>query len=184
MASDEELMARFRSSGSEDAFEELFRRHGAAAYRTVLSILGDTGAAEDVLQESLLRMVRARRSYRPGMPFCPWFYTIIRNVCRDEIRRPGRGAPTGSVALAGWRIAHSPDESDPCALLERQEDVRSARRAFARLPDPEREVLALRIYGEVGFAEIAAVCGISTEAAKKRAYRGLARLRRALAQTE
>jgi len=178
MASDEELMAGFRSSGSEDTFEELFRRHGAAAYRTVLSILGDTGAAEDVLQESLLRMVRARRSYRPGMPFCPWFYTIIRNVCRDEIRRPRR------ATVADCTAAEDPRDCEPCAALERLEEVRLARRAFARLPDLEREALALRIYGELSFAEIAQVSGISTEAAKKRAYRGLARLRRALAQTE
>jgi len=174
-ASDETLMARFRASASEAAFEELFHRHVASAYRTALSILRDPSAAEDVLQEAFLSVVRARRSYEKGRPFAPWFYTIVRNACRDELRRPR------PAMLPDGEEPASLAESDPGAALEWREEVASARRAFGFLPEAEREVLALRIYGALTFAEIASVCGTTAGAAKKRAHRGLARLRRALA---
>ena len=174
--SDEALMARFRTSASEAAFDELFRRHMASAYRTALSILRDPSTVEDILQESFLSVVRARRSYEKGRPFAPWFYAIVRNACRDELRR------RRPVILPDVEEPASLAESDPGAAVERREEVSSARRAFGFLPEAEREVLALRIYGELTFAEIASICGTTREAAKKRAHRGLARLRRALAR--
>ena len=173
-ASDEDLMRAFRRSADEARFNELFRRYVAPGLRTARSILRDETAAEDALQEAFLRLVRARRSYRPGSRFSSWFYTILRNVCRDELRRPRPAAfPDGaSPALPG--------RANPVIDLERAEDADLARTALARLPDGDREVLALRVYADLSFAEIGRACGISQEAAKKRAQRGLARLRQAL----
>ena len=120
-------------------------------------------------------MVKARRSYRRGMCFSAWFYTILRNTCRDELRR------SRIKLLSDCEVLAPVEDSDPRARLELEEEAGAATSAFALLPDAEREVLALRIYGGLKFAKIAATCGISVEAAKKRAYRGLARLRRQLA---
>lgn len=174
-ASDEQLMARFRSSGCEEAFEELTARHIVPAYRTALSILRNHEAVEDVLQQCFLKMVRSRRSYRPGMRFSAWFYTILRNTCRDELRRPR------IMSLSNCEVLAPAEDLGPGARLELEEDAMAACSAFALLPDRDREILALRIHGGLKFAQIAAVCGISAEVAKKRAYRALARLRRQLA---
>ena len=174
-ASDEELMAELRSKADDAAFEELARRYTDRAYRAALAMLGAPAAAEDAVQECFLRLVRARRSYRPDSRFSPWFYAMLRNACRDEIRRRGRAS---AARGAGPR----PDEGQPPhAELELREAGAAAGRALAQLPEAEREVLILRVLGGLRFAEIAAVCGISPEAAKKRAYRGLERMRRELA---
>ncbi|MHC5053275.1 MAG: RNA polymerase sigma factor [Planctomycetota bacterium] len=168
-------MTRFRSSPEPEAFEELARRYAATAYRTARAILGPNADAEDAVQECFLRVIRRRATYRPGMRFSVWFLTVLRNICRDEIRRAGRAA---RQPLPAPERAPAADAS---TLAERGEQARGARAAFDRLAEDEREILALRIHEGLKFAEIAAVCGISEEAAKKRAQRALDRLRRDVA---
>ncbi|MHC4247591.1 MAG: RNA polymerase sigma factor [Planctomycetota bacterium] len=174
-ASDEELMTHFRASAEGAAFEELVRRYTPRAYRTAFSILGRGADAEDAVQECFLRVVRRRATYRPGMPFAVWFFTVLRNLCRDEMRRTVRAADRPPPAPAREPAADAP------SLAERAEEGAAALAAFERLAEREREVLALRIHDGLKFAEIAAICGISEEAAKKRAQRALDRLRRDVA---
>ncbi len=170
-ATDEALMDGFRLSGDERVFEELVRRHSASAYRAALAIVGSTGPAEDAVQESFLRLIRARGEWRPGAGFRSWFYAILRNVCRDELRRAARTDPERAAPSA---------PREPPASLEVREEAAAAARAFAELPEGEREVLSLRIHGGLEFSRIAEAVGISTEAAKKRACRALELLRRRL----
>lgn len=174
-AGDEELMSGFCSSPREETFEELARRHSAAVFRVAQAMLKAREDAEDAVQECFLRVIRSRASYRPETCFSPWLFAILRNICHDKLRRRHR-EPRRQRELSepAW-------EADPRAQLEAGEDLRAAHRAFLRLPQSEREVLTLHIHGGLKFSEIAAVCGISMEAAKKRAYRGLDRLRRELA---
>jgi len=169
--SDEKLIEKFRSVPAEDVFEELVRRYITTAYKAALAMLGLREDAKDAVQECFLRVIRARSSYRPGTPFPCWFFTILRNICRDE----GRRRLLAARSLV--RLADRAPECDPPSEVEMREHARAARRAFRKLPESERELLTLRIDGGLEFPEIAAICGISTEAAKKRAYRGLDRLR-------
>ena len=168
-------MARFRASAEPGAFEELVRRHTPRAFRTALGILGSGVDAEDAVQECFLRVIRRRATYRPGMPFSVWFFTVLRNFCRDELRRTARAAGRPPPPPAGGPAADAP------SLAERSEETQAALAAFGRLAEDEREVLALRIHEGLRFAEIAGICGISEEAAKKRAQRALDRLRRDVA---
>jgi RNA polymerase sigma-70 factor (ECF subfamily) len=173
--SDEQLMSAVIDRADEASFDELAARHGSRAFRVALAILGGREAAEDALQESFLHMVRARRSFRRGMRFAPWFYTLLRNVCRDELRR------RSSRPTVGGERPESPVHADPCEELIRREDCRAACRAFSRLAQADREVLALRVHAGLDFPEVARVLALNEEAAKKRAYRALDRLRRQLA---
>jgi RNA polymerase sigma-70 factor (ECF subfamily) len=173
---DERLMAAVRSRLDEVAFEELARRHAGRALGTARSMLGSTESAEDAVQECLLRLVRARRSYRPGMPFAPWFRTLLRNACRDELRRRLRLQSQARVPVAPASVA-----ADPHAAAETGAAARSASQALQRLPDADRRILAMRIHGELGFDEIGAALGLSAECVRKRAYRALERLRGELA---
>ena len=170
-AADEALMDAFRAEGDERVFEELVRRHSASAYRAALAIVGAGGPAEDAVQESFLRLVRARRAWKPGANFRSWFYSILRNVCRDELRRAARPEPDLVEPLA---------PSEPPATFDLREQAAAAAQAFAELPEGEREVLSLRIHGGLEFSQIAQAVGISAEAAKKRACRALELLRRRL----
>ena len=173
--SDEQLMTRFRASGEPAAFEELVRRYTPRAFRTAFAVLRASADAEDAVQECFLRVIHRRATYCPGMPFSVWFFTVLRNLCRDEMRRTVRAAGRPTPPLPREPVA------DTSSLAERAEEGAAALAAFERLGEPEREVLALRIHDQLRFAEIAEICGISEEAAKKRAQRALDRLRRDVA---
>jgi RNA polymerase sigma-70 factor (ECF subfamily) len=169
-ASDESLMAAVCSDLDEPAFEELARRHAARASRMAMSILGSRDAAEDAVQECFLRLVRLRGSFRAGAGFAPWFYTMLRNACRDVLRREGREP--------GVRAASGP--ADPGRTAEVREAARDARRAMDRLDGDDRAILAMRVHGGLDFSQIGRSLGITPDCARKRAQRALERLRREL----
>jgi len=160
-------MARFQRAGDAEAFNEVVERSLPRALGVARALLGDASLAEDAVQEAFLRVVRRRDAYVPGRPFGSWFFAILRNVCADARRARARQARLVREVAALPRAA--PGRAD--------RDV-STPSLLARLPKGEREVLTLRVVQELSFREVAAAMGISEEAAKKRAQRGLRRLRR------
>lgn len=165
--SSERLMARFQQRLDAEAMEQLISRFMAPALRVAQQILSDPELAEDAAQETFLRIVRKHRQYDPGRPFAHWFYAILRNICRDLLRRQARHAEiVQQVAAQAKPECESPTDDLP--------DVTDL---LGHLPKGEREVLALRILSGMRFEEIGIALGISKEAAKKRAQRGLRRLR-------
>lgn len=159
-------MARFQETLDEKVFEQIVDRFLAPALAVAGQILRDTAAAEDAVQEALLRVVRRRERYRPSLPFSNWFYAVLRNVCRDMLRRQARRA-RAMQDLAARRDA-------PAAPMTAAAD---ALELLAKLPAAARAVLVLRIVNQLPFRDVAAALGISEEAAKKRAQRALRRLR-------
>jgi RNA polymerase sigma-70 factor (ECF subfamily) len=128
-------------------------------------ILSDRALAEDAVQESFLRVIRKRHQYIPASPFSCWFYTIVRNVCVDMLRKCTREKAT-IKAIAGRRRSDTPRADSP-----------QIPELLSVLNKSDRDVLALRIVHGLGFRDVAAALGISEEAAKKRAQRALRRLR-------
>jgi len=168
-ASDEALMRRYQRRLDERAFQSLVARFSGPALAVAEGILSDRGLAEDAVQETFLRLIRSRKRYRPSRPFATWFYTILRNVCTDMLRRRGRRE------RALRRLASEPRrDEEVSAGLE-------ARDLLGLLPPRDRVVLTLRVLHGLAFRDVAAALGISEEAAKKRAQRALRRLRRLVA---
>ena len=164
--SDEGLMARFQQGLDAAAFDEIvsrFMRPGLAVARQILS---DAALAEDAVQEAFLRVVGHREKYSPGRSFSSWFYTIVRNVCVDMVRRRARQRSLVEEMARRRPAQQAPADPDAAEALE----------LLDALPKGERDVVELRVVGGLSFAEVAAATGISVEAAKKRAQRGLRRL--------
>ncbi len=163
----EQLMLRFQERLDPAAMKEIAARFTGPALSAARQILSDGTLAEDAVQETLLRLVRDPHRYDPRRPFAHWFYTVLRNVCRDLLRGQARRAE-------GLRRIAAHVAPAPRSLGETPMDARGL---LDRLPDEERTVLILRIQGDLNFEEIGIVLDISREAAKKRAQRGLRRLR-------
>lgn len=164
--SHEALMARFRRTLDSRAFRRIVSYYTGPALGVARQILSDRVLAEDAVQEAFLRVVRCRDQYNPSKPFSCWFYTILRNICKDMLRQRTRHIKAiGEIADWPKSVAENPSHSfDVQELLQ-------------ALPASEQVVLNLRILHEMPFRDIAAIVGISTEAAKKRAQRGLRSLR-------
>ncbi len=181
---DEALFLRFRENNDEAALETLIGRYSSATFAYALAILGDPHSAEDAVQDAVLNMIRARRTFRADLGFARWFYGILRNRCRDELRRRDRAAsracnsppfppdPGGAPAVR---------HEDPGRRIEAEETAEAVGRAFASLDDDSKDILTLRFARSLDMEDIAAIMGISREAAKKRVQRAMARLRDKLA---
>jgi RNA polymerase sigma-70 factor (ECF subfamily) len=161
----EPLMRRFKASLEREVIAQIALSLTPSALAAAGEILGNATQAEDAVQEAFIRLIRCRDQYDESKPFLPWFYTILRNVCRDMQRQEGRRR-----RILETLSQHICAETVATESMEK-EDLLSV------LPSGEQEVLRLRILHDFRFREIAAALGISEAAAKKRAQRGLRRLR-------
>ena len=166
--SPEELMARFQNRPASEAFEPLVAYYLTPALAVARQILTDRTLAEDAVQEAFLRIIRKYRQYDPSGSFSCWFYTILHRVCVDMMRRRARHHQ--ALQELARRDQPATKQNDPCEVLD----------LLKTLPPGEREVLRLHVVQGLKFREIAPALEISEEAAKKRAQRGLRRLRETL----
>ncbi len=191
--SDEQLLAAYRA-GDAAAFEKLLARYEKPIWTYLRRFVRQDQAAEDLLQEVFLRVVRdAQDAAAPGWKgqakFATWLYTIARNLCVDRARREairaaasmdgGGDDDDGAPVSLHDRLA-APDRPPDAVLAGRQAAARIDR-AIAALPDDQREVFLMREVMELPFAEIAAVVGASEPTVKSRMRYALEKLRAALA---
>ena len=171
--SDEALMARFRKTGAEADITPLITRYLQRLYGFAVSMLQDRAEAEDAVQECFIRVIHKRGSFKPSMRFSPWIYAILRNICIDALRHKKRAAAFAETVPEGAAVT-LPDPVEDRQALDR------AREAISRLEEPDRGIILHRIFGELDFADIAAIYKMSADAVKKRVYRALKAVREEL----
>jgi RNA polymerase sigma-70 factor, ECF subfamily len=186
---DEALMAAYQR-GDASAFAALVTRHERPLWSFVRRFVRDQAAAEDLLQEVFLRVVRGAAEWQPTAKVSTWLYTIARNLCTDHARRmtlrkaasldaPGAGRePDGAPLVDG--IAGR-DRGGEHAILDREAAAR-IERAVDSLPVEQREVFLMREVMDLPFSEIAAAVGASEPTVKSRMRYALTRLREALGE--
>jgi RNA polymerase sigma-70 factor (ECF subfamily) len=164
-------------AGDRDAFSHLVDRETAAVYRNCLRILGRPHDAEDVTQESFVAAFRAIGSFRgEGSPRA-W---LMRIATRQAFRRLSQRRPTAELeAIGEARLADA--SGDPTTLVVAAESRDVIRDVVAALPEPYREVVSLRFFGELSLAEVAETTGRPIGTVKTHLRRGLERLRPMLA---
>ncbi|PSM32174.1 RNA polymerase sigma factor [Haliangium sp. UPWRP_2] len=178
-------MLRFRS-GDVRAFEILLQRHRQSIYEFVLRSVGtyNTAQAEDLTQETFLRVVKQAGSYEPRSKFTTWLFTLARNLCIDASRR--RKHRKAQSLDAPDEEGHSllDRTSDGGMPVDRQAVSTELRarmeRAIEELPEDQREVFLMRESADLSFKEIADVIGISENTVKSRMRYALEKLRASL----
>ncbi|HVI92450.1 MAG TPA: RNA polymerase sigma factor [Anaeromyxobacter sp.] len=162
-------------AGDAEAFQRLFRTLAPAIHAFFARTVGRGAVAEDLLQTTFLKLHRARGSWRRGARLRPWAFTIAARVRTDWLRRNGR------EELQDEAVSNSVASCDPAAAVLARERSDRVRAALEGLPGPQRVVVHLHRFEDMSFAEIGEVLGISESAAKLRAFRAYAELRRLLA---
>lgn len=178
-------------AGDARAFETLVRRHRTPVYNFILRFTGQRARAEDLLQETWLKVVRSAPEYQPRARFTTWVYTIARNLCVDSARKESyrhaaslEASPEGPHGEEGRSLG----EVLPDHGIGPERGAHNARlrplleRALASLPEEQREVFILREYSGVPFKEIAEVTGVPENTVKSRMRYALEGLRRRLAE--
>lgn len=157
--------------GDLERLGELFERHHLRIYSFCLRLTGRAATAEDLTQETFLRVLRYNRTFHGGSDFLPWLYRVARNVCMDHFRR--QGAPEYELE----QLPDLPSGERPVAeRLELAEDSELLRAALAQLPPTGREVLVLSRFEHRKYEEIGRILGCSVGAVKLRVHRALKQL--------
>ena len=160
--------------GDKKAYESLLSAILPLLRRIVGRKLGDPSSVEDVVQNVLLSVHRARHTYDPARPFGPWCRAIARNAVTDALRaRTRRGRHELPL--------QDPDQVEAPPLLDRDRSISPLLfDALAALPAKQREAVELLHVEELSVAEAAVRAGISPGALKVRAHRGYTALRKLL----
>ena len=173
--SDTELMARL-ARGDVSAIGELAHRHQGRVLELAFRTLGHWDLAEDIAQETFLRVYRAAKTYQPQAKFTTWLYRIVVNLCLDEQRRRAKAAvPLEAVAPDGLPAP----EANPA---EKKELAASVRAAIQELPERQRLAVVLHRYDGLSHTEISEVTGWSESAVESLLVRAYANLREKLAK--
>jgi RNA polymerase sigma-70 factor (ECF subfamily) len=165
----DELLFKRLAAGDEEAFRALYRRHHGPLYRFVLHMTGRTEAAEEVVQETFMVLIRGSGKFDPGRgELAGFLFGIARNHVHRFLDADGRyqGLPEeGPEALAGHGPASfHPDGADPTARLIQSETVAQVRRAVLSLPERYREVVTLCDLEEMEYERAASIlnCPVGT----------------------
>lgn len=162
-------LVRRAQGGEEAARDELARRSRRSAYSLALQLLGDPEDALDVAQDALMRFFAHLGRLDPERPWRPWLLAIVRNRCRDLLRRHrGRSEQPLEAAPAERIVDPGPG---PAASLEHQELRLAVWRALGELSEAQREILVLRDYQDLTYEEIARVLGVPMGTVMSRLHR-------------
>lgn len=173
MDRDDELLELI-AGGKECAFRELVERHVDRAYALALRILRNGADAEDVVQDTLLKIWSHRGTWQSGRAkFTTWLYRVVTNRCLDMRRRP---------KAEGMDEAPEVVDAQPDALttLQRHETSDLLVQEMERLPDQQRVALILSYYDDLSNAQIAEVMETTVQAVESLLKRGRQHLRRQL----
>ena len=151
-------------------------RHQDRLFRYLRRLVGDETMAEDLFQQTWMRVTERIRRYDSSRPFLPWLLTVGRNLTLDHLRRyRPESLDEGPEPPAPSEGPRSTE--DPLARVAARERRERLGRALDGLAPHDREVLSLRFEEDLSLKEIAAVVAAPLPTVKARLYRAMARLR-------
>jgi RNA polymerase sigma factor (sigma-70 family) len=176
--SDAELIHAFLQ-GDERPLEVLIARYKDKIYTSIYMLVKDKFTAEDIFQDAFLKMIRTMRDgkYSEQGKFLPWAIRVAHNLCMDHFRKVRQNVPVTLPDGTDLSAFLAPAESAGDAL-ERRQTHASVRQLIEDLPEEQREVIILRMYGDLSFKQIADITSVSINTALGRMRYGLLNLRK------
>lgn len=182
---DTDLIISFQG-GNSQALEVLISRYKDKLFSSILFIVKDKYLAEDLFQETFVRVIDTLRSrrYNEEGKFLPWAMRIAHNLCVDYFRKVKR---TPTIV-----VGDNKDVFDAIVVVNenaeqkmmRQQGYDRMHRMLEALPEEQREVIVLRHFGDMSFKEIASVTNCSINTALGRMRYGLINLRKMMLEKQ
>ncbi len=159
-------------AGDESAFDTLFERWAGALLRYLERMVKSRAQAEELMQETFLRVYRARERYEARARFSTWLFTIATRIALNELRRPRHrsldAGPGESESIAVNRAADQPAVDEVVDARRRGVEVE---RALRDLPERQRAALWLASVEGMPYAEIAEALEVSVASVKSLVHR-------------
>ena len=163
----ERTVVKAAQRGSNEAMEELFRRHWRGAHRAAYLVVHDGPAAEDIVQEAFISAIRSLDRFDRRRPFAPWLHRIVVNRAIDWTRARKARREVSGEAIESWEgESHEPD-LDAIADSGRMVEV------LRSLGPEQRAVVVMRYVLEYTPGEIAEILGMPRGTVNSRLRRGL-----------
>jgi RNA polymerase sigma-70 factor (ECF subfamily) len=164
------------AGGHDAALNDLMARHARPVFQFLCRMLGNEDDANDLAQETFLRVYQHRARFEPGARFTTWLYTIAANLARNHHRWLGRHPKVSLDAeseATGQSIGDVLPSSDPApdGVAVATERAAAVRAAVESLPADMREVMVLCEWQELSAAEAAAILDTTPKAIDNRLYR-------------
>jgi RNA polymerase sigma-70 factor (ECF subfamily) len=165
------LMLRYQQGDSASA-TELVHRLSSQLHRFFRLQFVSRRHADDLLQETWLRIHEVRHTYRPGQPVLPWLYAIARHIRVDHYRK--------ALRTEGREDRISEGSDFPDATSERSGHAPDLETLLATLPESQREVITMLKYSHMSLEEVARATSSSVGSVKQKAHRAYEKLRKTL----
>lgn len=192
--SDEALIEKYKKTGDMTQFKALVRRYQNRVYSAAVRILGNTEEADDVVQDTFVKVHQNLGKFRHGATFSAWVFRICHNQCMDLIRlrqrRDGmmpirydpqsvtdRENPNDTGLVVSQLADPTPGPEEKVDLTEREHMIASS---INQLPESQREVLVLHDIEGFSYQEISDIVGASIGTVRSRLHYGRLKLRELL----
>jgi len=169
---DEELIAQFQR-GNENAYIELVNRYRDKLINFVFGFLGDAELAEDVVQDTMLKLYEKKHYYREIAKFSTWLYTIARNQANSEFRKRKRMKISYLSQMTKQEQDYEIKDLGPDLnkKLQNQFLEKRIRNAIQKLPEHFKSVIILRDIQELSYDTISEIVGVPLGTVKSRINR-------------
>jgi RNA polymerase sigma factor (sigma-70 family) len=171
MLEDELLKWKLRR-GSIEAMSRVYEKYLDSMLTLAMGLLHDADEAQDVVQDVFVSFVRCMSDFHVRGSLRAYLATSVVNRVRDRMRRNRQ-----RVAYVGSHRESRPEPDQPQELVIGSEEARRLSKAMTQLPEDQREVIALRLKGDIKFREIAKLQGVPIQTVQARYRYGLSRLR-------
>lgn len=173
-ASSDEELARRLFQGDDVAARTLLERYQRPLFGLLYRLTGNTADAEELFQETFVRVLRGASRFDCSRRFKPWLYTIAVNLARD---RSSRSRHRANPELRASEDLPERDDIDHEVRFVERADVA---RALGELPEAQREAVVLRYFEGLSEPELASALGIPRGTVKSRLHHALSKMREAL----
>jgi len=180
---DAELMSDYLS-GNESALDDIIKKNIPLVYSAVYFMVGNPHDAEDVVQETFLKLWKHAKKYRKGESFKAWLLTIARNTARDFLRKKKALVFSDFENDDGDNfLTDTLADKEPLAdeIFGRQENKKMLEDVLAKLPFAQREVIIMRYSSNLTFEEIGKIVGRPLDTVKSQHRRALLQIKKYLA---
>lgn len=177
--SDENELIQRTRNGDARAFEQLIGSYRIRLFTYLLGACGHRELAEDLFQETLLRVWSAMPGYRHRGKFCTWLFSIAHNLVVDARRKQQRQAVAFAAEAPVPPIASTPETEYAAAVL--QQEVQAA---IAQLSENQRQVFLLRLHSDMPFKKIAALLNQPLNTVLSHMHYAVSRLKKILRERD
>ena len=179
LKSDDAALVERLKNGDSQAYDELVRQYDKQLFAFIIRFVNDYDLAEDIFQETWIKVIRAIKGFRGDSKLSSWLFQIALNQSRDSLRKKGRHT---HVSLDGNEALEVP--SPPNVSAEKIHTKEEVKRIVASLPDKMREVIVLKYYHDLNDAEISEIAGCPEGTVKSRLHRAAKIIRSKWTRTE